>query len=68
MEHLFDGLENGSVLDGVRRLMPDKSELIDIAGDGFRQNAAIVKKQAEGLPVYYSEWSENAIFSAYTND
>ncbi|WP_162307067.1 GH39 family glycosyl hydrolase [Schaedlerella arabinosiphila] len=68
MEHLFDGLENGSVLDGVRRLMPDKSELMDIAGDGFRQNAAIVKKQAEGLPLYYSEWNENAIFSAYTND
>lgn len=68
MAHLFDGLEGGSMLDGLRRMMPDKSELMDISSDGFRQNAAIVKKQAEGLPVYYSEWSENAIFSAYTND
>lgn len=68
MQHLFDGLENGSMLDGLRRMMPDKSELTDIPGDGFRQNAAIVKKQAEGLPLYYSEWNENAIFSSYTND
>ena len=68
MAHLFDGLDGGSMLDALRRLMPDKSELIDIDRDGFRKNASIVKKQAEGLPVYYSEWSENAIFSAYTND
>ncbi|HBA64545.1 MAG TPA: hypothetical protein DCZ20_11870, partial [Lachnospiraceae bacterium] len=31
-------------------------------------NSAIVKKQAAGLPVFYAEWNENAIFSAYTND
>ena len=68
MGHLLDDLKEGSMLDGLRRMMPDKSELADIPGDGFRQNAAIVKKQAEGLPVYYSEWNENAIFSSYTND
>lgn len=68
MAHLFDGLEGGSMPDGLRRMMPDKSELIEISPDGFRQNAAIVRQQAEGLPVYYSEWSENGIFSSYTND
>jgi len=68
MGQLLDDLKEGSMLDGLRRMMPDKSELVDIPGDGFRQNAATVKKQAEGLPVYYSEWNENAIFSSYTND
>lgn len=68
MEHLFDGMENSSILDGLRKMMPDKSELTDISNNGFRQNAAVVKSQAEGLPIYYSEWNENAIFSAYTND
>lgn len=68
MAHVFDGLEEGNVLDGLRRIMPDKSELMYIPNHGFRQNAAIVKKQAEGLPVFYSEWNENAIFSSYTND
>ncbi|MCM1121891.1 MAG: hypothetical protein NC416_04855 [Eubacterium sp.] len=68
MMHLLDGLESGTVLDGMRRVMPDKSEMEDISNQGFRQNAKIVKKQAKGLPVYYSEWNENAIFSSYTND
>ncbi len=66
--HLFDGLEIGTVLDGIRRLMPDKSEIEDIQSGIFLRNAKIVKEQAEGLPVYYSEWNENAIFSSYTND
>ncbi len=68
MQHLFDGLENGSLLEGLRRMMPDKSELSEIPAYGFRQNAAIVKRQAGGLPVRYSEWNEKAIFSSYTND
>jgi len=68
MLHLLDGIEEGSVLDGLRCIMPDKSELVDISNKGFRENAKIVQKQAEGLPVYYSEWNENAIFSSYTND
>lgn len=55
-------------LAGWRALMPDKSETDDIPDDVFRKNAALVQKQAEGLPVYYTEWNENAIFSAYTND
>lgn len=66
--NLFDGLEGGNLLDGIRRLMPDKSEIMEIPNTGFRQNAAIVREQANGRPVYYSEWNENAIFSSYTND
>ena len=66
--NLFADAQGGSFIDGIRALMPDKSELTDIPRDGFRKNAAIVKEQAKGLPVYYTEWSENAIFSSYTND
>lgn len=57
-----------SFLGGIRAFIPDKSELEDIPNDLFRKNAAIVKEQAQGLPVYYTEWNENATFSAYTND
>ena len=61
--NLFDGLEGGNLIDGIRCLMPDKSEIMEIPNTGFRQNAAIVREQANGRPVYYSEWNENAIFS-----
>ena len=64
----LQSVENKSLLAGLRAIMPDKSELIDISNDLFAKNAAIVKEQAQGLPVYYTEWNENAIFSAYTND
>ncbi len=36
MGQLLDDLKEGSMLDGLRRMMPDKSELVDIPGDGFR--------------------------------
>lgn len=55
-------------LAGFRATSPDKSETTDIPNDLFRKNAARVCQQAQGLPVYYTEWNENAIFSAYTND
>lgn len=55
-------------LSGYRQIRQDKSELEDIPNNSFRVNSAIVKKQAAGLPVFYTEWNENAIFSAYTND
>ena len=55
-------------LAGFRALTPDKSETTDLPDDLFRKNAARVRQQAAGLPVYYTEWNENAIFSAYTND
>ena len=64
----FKGVPSGSVLDALRHFNPDKSEIEDIPNDTFEKHAAIVKEQAGGLPVYYTEWSENAIFSAYSND
>lgn len=64
----FRGMPGGSVLQATRKLMGDKSETEDLPDDVFAKNAPIVQKQAGGLPVYYTEWNENATFSAYTND
>ena len=61
-------IEDKSFINGFRVIMPDKSEAEDIPNDVFITNAPIVKKQAAGLPVYYTEWNENAGFSSYTND
>ena len=55
-------------LAGYRAATPDKSETTDIPDNLFRKNAARTHEQAQGLPLYYTEWNENAIFSAYTND
>ena len=66
--NVLQGLEKESVLDGLRRLMPDKSELEELPSHGFAVNAEIVKHQAGELPVFYTEWNENAIFSAESND
>lgn len=62
------GVEEKSFLAGFRALSPDKSETMDIPDDLFRKNAKRAHEQACGLPLYYTEWNENAIFSAYTND
>ena len=64
----FAKLPKGSVLDGLRMILPDKSETEDLSNQGFRMNSAMVKKQAGDLPVIYTEWNANAIFSAHTND
>ena len=61
-------IEDKTFLNGFRVFMADKSELTDIPNDVFITNAPKVKEQAQGLPVFYTEWNENAIFSAYTND
>ena len=61
-------VEDKTFLSGFQTLSPDKSETTDIAYGIFPRNAARVREQAEGLPVYYTEWNENAIFSAATND
>ena len=55
-------------LAGFRAVTPDKSETTDIPDNLFRKNAVRACEQAQGLPLYYTEWNENAIFSAYTND
>ncbi len=55
-------------LAGYRAMSPDKSELQEIPDDLFRRNAVKARAQAGDLPLFYTEWNENAIFSAYTND
>lgn len=61
-------LEDKSFLNGFRTVMADKSETTDIAYGVFPTNAALVREQAGDLPLYYTEWNENAGFSSYTND
>ena len=61
-------VQEKSFLSGFRVVMPDKSEIMDIPNDLLIINSAKVKQQALGMPVYYTEWNENAIFSSYTND
>jgi xylan 1,4-beta-xylosidase len=62
------GLPDGSVLSALRYMIPDKSETEDVPDYGIRENSAIVKQQAGDLPVFYTEWNENSIFGAATND
>ena len=57
-----------AMLDGLRALMGDKSEETDVPNNVFASNSAVVRRQAGGMPLYYTEWNENAGFSAYTND
>lgn len=61
-------LEDKTFLNGFRTLMPDKSETEDLPNDVFRTQVKVVRQQAEDYPLYYTEWNENAIFSANTND
>ncbi len=61
-------MENKTFLNGLRTMMPDKSETTDIAYGVFPDNARAVREQVGDLPLYYTEWNENAGFSAYTND
>ena len=60
--------EEKTFLAGLRALMPDKSETTDLPNDLFIKNARTVRAQAGDMPLYYTEWNENAIFSAWTND
>lgn len=64
----FTQAPDHSLLTGWRCLMEDRSETADIVDYTFRVHSNIVKKQAQDLPVYYTEWNENAIFGAVTND
>ena len=61
-------VEEKTFLAGYRAVTPDKSETTDLPDDLFRKNAARAREQAGGKPLFYTEWNENAIFSAYTND
>lgn len=67
-EETLRQVKEKTFLAGYRAVTPDKSETTEIPDDLFRKNAARAHEQAQGLPLYYTEWNENAIFSAYTND
>ena len=60
--------DDKSFLGGMRALLEDKSETMDIPADIFKKNAAVVRQQAGDYPLFYTEWGSNAIFSAATND
>lgn len=57
-----------SVLDGYRSIMGDQSETEELPNNRFLLNSAVVREQAGSLPLYYTEWNENAGFTSYTND
>ena len=65
---LLASVPEKTFLKGLRTLLADKSETTDIPDDVFLNNARIVRRQAEGYPLFYTEWNGNAIFSAETND
>lgn len=67
-EQLLAGLPPNAVLPTIRRFMQDEDGRADLSRDTFPKNAAIVKQQAEGLPVYYTEWNACAVLTAYSND
>ena len=60
--------EEKSFLAGYRAINPDQTEISDIPNDNFRRNAAVVRRQAGALPLYYTEWNCNAGFASCTND
>ena len=57
-----------SMLEGLRAVMGDQTEEQDVPNNGFSRNSAIVRQQAGDVPLYYTEWNENAGFSSFTND
>ena len=61
-------VEEKSFLAGFRAVNPDQTEISEVPNDNFRKNAAVVRRQAGTLPLYYTEWNCNAGFASYTND
>ena len=68
MASVLAGVGDKTFLSGFRAIMPDKSETEDLPNDVFATQVKVVRQQAAGYPLFYTEWNENAIFSAYTND
>ena len=69
LAQLFAGLKpEDGLLPMFRRTMPDNTETDDLNRDLLRDSAKMVRKQAEGLPLYYTEWSSCATFGAPGND
>ena len=70
-EHIrqaFAGLPKNAILPALRRFLGDPLETTEVPDNLFRMNAPVVKQQAQGLPVYYTEWNTCATFAAYSND
>ncbi len=68
---IFKDPAQGTILEGFRQIMRDRSELEELPDDSFRKNATAVSrllKQYGDLPLIYTEWNANAIFAAETND
>ena len=66
--HRLKEAKGTGMLDGLQAVMGDRSEETDVPNDVFFRNSAIVRQQAGNLPLYYTEWNENAGFSSWTND
>lgn len=56
------------LLDVIRTMFGDPTETKEIPNDTFRRNAAIVKRQADGIPLFYTEWNLDSTFGAESND
>ena len=69
MKQFMESLpKDQGILPALRAIMGDPLEDGDVPDNVFRTNAPIVKEQAQGLPVFYTEWNNCATFSAYGND
>lgn len=69
LSQMFENLpEETSLLEVLRTFSGDPTETNEMDRDILLKNAAVVKKQANGLPVFYTEWNLSASFSAYSND
>jgi xylan 1,4-beta-xylosidase len=60
--------EERTYLKGWRAVMEDETEVRELTNTTLRKNSAIVKRQADGLPLYYTEWNMSAVFGAYSLD
>ncbi|MDL2294604.1 hypothetical protein LJC60_08260 [Ruminococcaceae bacterium OttesenSCG-928-D13] len=69
ISQLFQGLPTEDALLPVfRRILQDNTETDDLNRDILPQNAAVVREQAKGRPVFYTEWNTCATFTAPGND
>lgn len=65
---ILSSVPNGSILSGLRHVFIDKSERDEMRNDTIILNAKSAKQLVGDLPLYYTEWNENATFSAVSND
>lgn len=60
--------KRGNALDGIRLMMTDRSELTEWPKGQMGESAKKLNEEAEGYPVYMTEWNGNATLSVYSND